>query len=418
MNFKFILHNQINKKGEKPIYLRAVNEKQRVLIKTKMTIEEKFWNKASGKAKTTNAFPSGSELNNQLSYIEQTALNLYNRYVSENNTQPILKEFKKQLEAKLFGAISEEVKWNLFNFYEQYLKSLPGSLNTSTGRPISKGYITSHKQTLIKLKAFIAETKRASDFKSIDLDFQEDLLSYLNKKDYKVNYIGKQIKNLKTVLNRATIKGISTDLKYKDFKELTEDSFKLALTEDEVNELYELDLTINPPLELVRDIFVIGCWTGLRYSDLTAFSEKAKINGDIVSIKAQKTQTYVSVPLHPMTKEILMKYPAGFTAPSEQTFNRKIKELGKLLPSLCFGMNVEYTKGGKLIKESNIKSDLLQSHTARRTFATNMYKRAIPIETIMAITGHKKSSTFYKYVQLPPDHHAKKLAGIFNSNEN
>jgi integrase len=79
-------------------------------------------------------------------------------------------------------------------------------------------------------------------------------------------------------------------------------------------------------------------------------------------------------------------------------------------------MNVEYTQGGKLIKKSNVKSDLLQSHTARRTFATNMYKRAIPIETIMAITGHKKSSTFYKYVQLPPDHHAKKLADIFNAN--
>jgi len=415
MNMKFILHNQSNQEGEKLIYLRLVNFNKRVLLKTSLKLPEKYWNKEKGKVKSTNAFPSGSGINNQLAHIENIALKLLNRYLSEHNIEPPVKEFKKMIEGELFGKKEKETKWNLFNFYEDYNSTLPGTLNKKTGRPISKGYVTSHKQTLLKLRSFIDEYNYTSDFDNIDLDFYEDFIQYLNEMDYKVNYVGKQIKNLKTVLNKATIKGVNTNLRYKEFKELSEDISKLALSEDELKELYEMDLSSDSKLDLIRNIFLIGCWTGLRYSDLSAFRDKAKVDGDIVSIKAQKTQAYVSIPLHPITKEILKKYPTGFIAPTEQTFNKKIKELGKMLPCLCTEMNIEYTQGGKLKNESNYKYDLLQSHTARRTFATNMYKREIPVETIMAITGHRKRSTFYKYVQLPPDFHARLLAGIFNS---
>jgi integrase len=46
------------------------------------------------------------------------------------------------------------------------------------------------------------------------------------------------------------------------------------------------------------------------------------------------------------------------------------------------------------------KSNLIQTHTARRTFATNAYIQGIPINFIMSITGHKTEKEFRKYIKI------------------
>jgi integrase len=55
------------------------------------------------------------------------------------------------------------------------------------------------------------------------------------------------------------------------------------------------------------------------------------------------------------------------------------------------------------------KADLICSHTARRSFATNAYKKGLPISSIMQITGHKTESSFRKYIQLSGKEHALEL---------
>lgn len=48
-------------------------------------------------------------------------------------------------------------------------------------------------------------------------------------------------------------------------------------------------------------------------------------------------------------------------------------------------------------------------HTARRSFATNMYKSGIPSITLMKITGHLTESSFLKYIKVTPAEHATKM---------
>ena len=62
------------------------------------------------------------------------------------------------------------------------------------------------------------------------------------------------------------------------------------------------------------------------------------------------------------------------------------------------------------------KYALVSSHTARRSFATNAYKAGIPSIAIMKITGHKRESTFMRYIRVSERENAEMLkdAAFFN----
>jgi integrase len=55
------------------------------------------------------------------------------------------------------------------------------------------------------------------------------------------------------------------------------------------------------------------------------------------------------------------------------------------------------------------KWKMVTTHTARRSFATNLYKQDFPSLGIMAITGHKTEASFLKYIKVTPREHAEKL---------
>ena len=90
---------------------------------------------------------------------------------------------------------------------------------------------------------------------------------------------------------------------------------------------------------------------------------------------------------------------------SNQKFNDYIKEVGKLA-----GINdnevITKTIGGKLTSESLPKNELISSHTGRRSFCTNMYKRGLPTLMIMSISGHKTEKSFLKYIKVRQEEHA------------
>ena len=67
------------------------------------------------------------------------------------------------------------------------------------------------------------------------------------------------------------------------------------------------------------------------------------------------------------------------------------------------------TKGGKTENSINEKFELITTHTARRSFATNAYLMDVPSISIMKITGHKTESSFMKYIRISQEDNANKL---------
>ena len=225
--------------------------------------------------------------------------------------------------------------------------------------------------------------------------------------------MGKHIKTLKTFLQSATESGLNNNIKFqsKGFKTITSDSDNIALSENELSAISNLDLFYNEKLDKVRDLFLIGANTGLRFSDFSIITpdniRKVK-NGYNLDIIQTKGKGRVIIPLNDTVLSILHKYNNQLPkAISNQKFNDYIKEVAQLVDVLHEPFTQIKTRGGIQSEVTSPKWDLVSSHTARRSFATNQYRKGVPSKSIMAITGHQKEESFLKYLKISDTEHAE-----------
>lgn len=400
-------------------------------IKTKYYISEKinpsFWNKETQRAKQTNKFREYPEFNERLNNISSDIRTIYRKYLNDNSGAIPNPDKLRQLldqEIKKKEPETERVK-TFFGFFEDLITQTKsgGRVQPNTGKPYSASTIQVYNNTLNRVKAFAEKYRRKIDFKSIDIDFYTDFTEYLSKRlKLASNTIGKDIKTIKVVMNEATERGINTNLQYKSrkFSTTSEKTESIYLSDKELKELEKLDLSENKRLESVRDLFLIGCYTGLRFSDSSKLKPE-NIKDGFIEITQTKTGEPVVIPVHPTVKQILKKYkgelPRSIT---NQKTNLYLKEIGKneKLKSLKIDFTRTITKGGMKVSKKFEKWELLTTHTARRSFATNEYLNGIPTVTIMAITGHKTEKAFLRYIKLTPNEHAKLLKSHWDKRNN
>ena len=162
-------------------------------------------------------------------------------------------------------------------------------------------------------------------------------------------------------------------------------------------------------MERVRDLFILGCYTGLRFSDFTQIVKENILEGNKIKIRTQKTNELVVIPVHPFVKEILEKYDGNIPAPiSNQKMNEFLKKVGEEAEIKEMIMS-SITRGGIMERNTTEKYNLITTHTARRSFATNLYLADVPAITIMKITGHKTDKSFLRYIRISQEENANKL---------
>jgi integrase len=416
MEVSFYL-KEANSKQETSIYARICYEGYKLKYYPSEKINPKFWNKTTQRAKQTASFKEYPEFNQRLEDIASNVRTVYRNYLKDHKNEiPETETLKTLLDKELKKKVSEKDKVKtLFGFFEDLITQTErgGRVQPNTGKPYSKATMQVYKNTLQRLRDYQSTKRRTIDFKTIDLDFYTDFIEYLSKRlKLATNTIGKDIKTLKTVLNEATERGINTNLQFKSrrFSTTSEQTDSIYLTEKELKEIENLDLKENSRLDNVRDLFLIGCYTGLRYSDFSILTPE-QIKDGFIEIKEQtKTGNPVVIPVHATVKRILKKYRGELpNSISNQKTNNYLKEIGKQIPSLKTAFSRTITKGGLKVSENFEKWELLSTHTARRSFATNEYLNDTPSITIMAITGHKTERAFMRYIKLTPNEHAKLL---------
>lgn len=328
---------------------------------------------------------------------------------------------KGMTKEKLINAIDAYLhpatgKMTLFEYIDKVVTDSTNGRRLKDGQRLNDRTIQRYKTTKQVLEEFQKVYKRTIDFDTIDLDFYKDFNAYMvNVKDYKPATLGKHVSTLKTFLHEATEEGINTNLKFqsKTFKAVEVESDSIYLTEGELAAMYALDLSDNPRLDKVRDLFLIGANTGLRFSDFTTIEPhnlKKVPDGYNLEIIQYKTKDKVVIPLNDTVLAILAKYRNVLPEPiSNQKFNDYIKEVAKLVPQLQALETKVFVKGGKEYKETTPKWELVTTHTARRSFATNAYKRGKPTLAIMAITGHRTEKAFMSYIKTSKSEHAEMM---------
>ena len=180
------------------------------------------------------------------------------------------------------------------------------------------------------------------------------------------------------------------------------------MNESELQQLKDVDFSKMPSLDRVRDWFLLLAWTGSRFSDMEKIA-KTDIKGGFITFRQQKTNTKVTIPIHPVVLEILEKYDYNMPKHiSNQRFNEYIKEACKYAKINSIESTTR-TVGGKLVTEKFEKWQQISSHTGRRSFCTNMYKRGLPTLMIMSISGHMTESSFLKYIKVKQNEHAEMM---------
>ena len=180
---------------------------------------------------------------------------------------------------------------------------------------------------------------------------------------------------------------------------------------DEIRNLINLDLKSKPQLGRVRDMFVVGCFTGLRQSNWDKINkETITVENEIelLEILTTKTKTLVYIPLLPPLKKVLLKYDYKLPITGKSHFGRKIKIAGKMILGDA-AFNKVYSRGGLILGKVTEKWKVISSHVARRLFATNFFELGISVSILMQITGHTTEKQFFDYIDVDQ----KKLALTF-----
>jgi integrase len=250
-------------------------------------------------------------------------------------------------------------------------------------------------------------------FEIVDTKFYDLYKKYLYGLEMQPNTVGSEIKRLKSFMNWATESGHNTNLAFKSFKKPKEKTTIMVLNQDELNTIYSFDLSSNKRLERVRDLFVLGCYTGLRFSDI-ANLKKENINGNFIELRTVKTKDPLKIPIAPHAREIIIKYDGNLPKISNQKANDYIKEIGQTVGLESKTQKVKYN-GGRRIDVTVNKFELLTTHTARRTFITLALKQGMPQVTLIKITGHKDLRTMQKYVEITEEDTYNAMMKIFDN---
>lgn len=193
------------------------------------------------------------------------------------------------------------------------------------------------------------------------------------------------------------------------FKTAREEADNIFVSEDEIQALLEINNFKSKIHETVRDLFVIGCRTGMRFGNLTRI-QLDHMNDGFLRIIQVKTKEEALIPIHKTVGEIIKKYNGVLPkAPCNQVFNRIIKEVGKTVECLNKPFVKKITRNQKVVTIQKMKYEFLQSHTARRSFCTNEYLKGTPDLNIMAASGHKSHKRFKTYIKADNLDNAKRL---------
>ncbi|MEA5082253.1 MAG: tyrosine-type recombinase/integrase [Dysgonamonadaceae bacterium] len=384
---------------------------RRIEFYTGETINPKDWDVAKGKSKSKDDSYLNGQIEKALLRIKEIYGKLsYDEEVEYNKLKQLITT-DEQLHA-IFNKKERVVE--VQTEYKAPMDFIQDLIDKST---VTVGTKKDYNNSLTHLKEFDAYRGKTATWKSMGYEYYLDLVGYLkSEKRLKASTIDKVVKNLKVFLNYADLEDkieVNQDFK----KTISGKSLFAKVNKDETDHVYLNESEIKQITNAVmtderqgeiRDLFIIGCWTGLRISDLSRL-EKGNIKNGLLSITTQKTHQKVVIPITDELQTVLNKYNELPKIPTDQHYNREIKKICEIAGINELVMAETKVNGITVIKEVP-KYELISSHASRRSFATNLYRRGIPSTQLMMLTGHKTEDAFMRYIKVSKEDNAKDVA--------
>ena len=368
-------------------YVKA--EKKSFVYSTGISIDPINWNKENRmpKAKAGAAGFELKQITNQLNrYVEELHLSINN--IELEKKLVTREELKKRLNQRFRLVLVQ--KTTLLEHLDAFIEEKE-KLSKNTRKSIDK-----YRGLKVKLYNYQRDLKLSD----VNKEFMVDFVSYLRHVNKLTDIsLNRNIGYLKTFLKWCRYSGIKIDETYNQVTVSTRDADHIHLNKKQVETLASLEL--NKTLDKYRDLFLIGVYSGQRFSDYTVFEKADVVNGRIEK-RAEKTDYKSYIPISKKLKALLDKWEWRMPKVSNQKFNDNIKEVCRIAE---FKDEVKTAKflGNQKIEEVKPFYKCVTSHTARRTFITLASEANVPDHIIMGICGIRDSKTLKTYKKFNPD---------------
>ena len=431
--------------GEAVLYTRMKIDGKSKWINLQLPVDIKKWRDVSTSLKKQTNYLDRLGYSKKIADIEFATKELRQRNclteeaINDAVQNTVLVETRERIKKQdeLERYIHDRQNKSVKTWIQDYIaKIVSGEARTFNGERYAPNSIKIWKQFL---RIFLDFCQTTNDFcwDEINQSLVNKYMSFLEEEGYAKSIADRYINCFKTLISVAERDDIHTNHKaismfkhaaVKDHEKTT----AIYLTKEELDGLYNMELVGLE--EEVRDVFLIACYTGQRYSDFSQLKPSCfdtTFDGKrVIRMVQTKTKTPVVIPiLDNRLKTILEKYNYNIPEIVDQVMNRYIKRIGERLShtvtSLGQDVKTILTKQERIAEEGKTKTfrydedgnaikykwELISTHTGRRTCATNMYlSKKYDIREMMLVTGHKKVETFTKYIKLSLDEEAHKLA--------
>lgn len=394
-----------NRSGQAPIYVEyAFNRDKKALFNTGKKVASEHWN--IGKREIKKSHPDHAHLNSFIKGLARDIELIADRAI-QNDDVPTANYIKEHL-----GKSARQV-FNREKDLDEIMDEWIDSSKAKSARTTLKGY-NSFKNHFLN---YLIKRKKRFTISDLSPAIYDDFLLYLET-EVKLSTgevgllesaAGKQIKNLKVFLKYCFKKELIKEFDLSDFKVKSGTTDHVYVNDYELDKIQAVEFPDAPHLAKTRDLFVVGCETGLRYSDLSAL-RLDHIQEGFIRKPVKKSTRKVIIPVSKRLQGVLDKYPDGLPkAVHNAVFNRQVKEVCK-----AAGIDTPFSR---IIKRGNIKEEItvpkyeaISSHTCRRSFCTNQFLKGMPTLLIRKISGHKTEKAFLQYIKIDEEQAAEEMA--------
>jgi integrase len=393
----FLIHGKYNY-----VYLTFYILNKKYRYSTKIKVNRSEWDLSIQRPKVRRG--AAGEQNRKITH----ELNEYQRAfdtLKEKYKESLTKEIVKEKFNIHFHLAQTVKKLTYSDYFEIYIEQKKNS--RSVQKDSWQKYTRIHTGILEMQK----KSKRTYYLQSFDNAFLMDFISYFrNQKNISDNTLRRKIGFFKSFLNWCVNNGYSVNTAYKTFNIKPRETSHVSLTDAELKILEDIEL--DEALSYYRDLFLIGIYSGQRYSDYGKF-DKDDIDGDNIVIRAKKTGQFSYVPLNSKLKRILNKYDWELKKIASQNFNINIQKICKIA-GFDEIIKIDKFYGNKKVSKKVPRWKLIGSHTARRTFITLSAQRNVPLSLIMQVTGIKSVKTLQGYIKFDKEKLNKSIFEAWN----
>ena len=405
-----------NTKGKTLVVLLYSFDSKRIRISTGISCYVKNWNFNKQRIYERFDIPYYREHNQHFTTLEsniyalQNELNIANTKVSEFL-------FKELLLQRLDNGNKPKNLLSFWMYFDQFIEAKKREIKDvgDYDKTLRKHLKIVEYQQGIELT--LTNLERKSDFlAAFDRYLGYDAKNRKGEQGLSINTIGKQYKNLKVFLNWCFTEQIILPFSIKHLVTERIEVDSVYLTAAELDRLETLELT--GQLEICRDLFLVGCETGLRFSDFSNL-QQSNISGSQLEVRPKKTRSTTSkkliIPISVRLGSILDKYEGKLPNWPVHGLNKFNEGVRKCHEKAEINVNqvIEHRKRGQIQEICQPKWKLISSHTCRRTFCTLKFLQGMPAQVIMKFSGHTTEKNFLSYLKLDAEINADKYRNFF-----